>query len=383
MKSILILTTVSGFLEKFERENVRLLKEMGYKIHYAANADTPVYLDTASGFRRQGISFHNISISKSPAAVFKNLRAYRQLKKIIKENDICAIHCHTPVGGLLGRLLGRKFKLKVIYTAHGFHFYKGASKLNNFIYTSAEKWLARFTDAIITINKEDFDAACGFCLKPGGKVYRINGVGLDTKKFTPVSAQERKESRGRLNIKADELFIVSVGELNKNKNHETVVIALGELLKETDLKIKYMICGDGPYRARLEEKIADLNLRDDVFTPGYVNDVRKVLWAADLFIFPSKREGLGMAAVEALASGIPVIAADNRGSREYMADGINGFVCISNTPAEYKELITKFVQLDAGSRERMKAECVRSAAPFGAENTAAVMKDAYGFLLNN
>ena len=376
-EKILILTTVSGFLGKFEKENVRLLRDMGCEVHYAANPDTPVYPDGAAGFEKKGIIFHPTAIAKSPFAIVKNFRAYGQLKKIIKEEHINAIHCHTPVGGLLGRLLGRKYGLKVIYTAHGFHFYKGASALNNFIYGSIEKHLAKYTDALITINEEDYRAACAFKLKEGGRVYKIPGVGLDTEKFSPVSPEERERERAALNIKEDEFFLVSVGELNKNKNHETVVKAVSPMIKKDGLKIKYMVCGDGPYRARIEETITGMNLREDIFLPGYYCKVRKILCAADAFVFPSVREGLGMAALEALSVGIPVIAADNRGSREYMEDGVNGFVCYKNNAEEYSENIKKVMTLSKDRLAVMKNECIKTAGKFSKEKTAAVMEEIY------
>ena len=378
---ILILTTVSGFLGKFEKENVKLLQGMGWEVHYAANPDNPVYLDGTSGFKKEGIIFHPTAIAKSPFALIKNFRAYRQLKKIIKKENISAIHCHTPVGGLLGRLVGKKFSLKVIYTAHGFHFYKGASALNNLIYGRTEKWLAKYTDALVVINEEDYEAARSFKLKDGGRVYKIPGVGLDTEKFSPPAPEERIKERAALDVKEDEFLLVSVGELNKNKNHETAVAAAGALIKKEDLKIKYIICGEGPRRARLEEKIIDMNLAQEILLPGYNNSVRKILCAADAFVFPSVREGLGMAALEALAAGIPVIAADNRGSREYMEDAVNGFICYKNNPKEYSENIKKLMKLSARELSEMKADCRKTASGFSKEKTKEVMKKVYEDIL--
>ena len=376
-EKILILTTVSGFLGKFESENVKLLQDMGFEVHYAANPDNPVYLDGASGFEKKGIIFHPIAIAKSPFALIKNLKAYGQLKKIIKKENISAVHCHTPVGGLLGRLAGKKFSLKVIYTAHGFHFYKGAPALNNLIYGKTEKWLAKYTDAVVVINEEDYKAACSFKLKEGGRAYKIPGAGLDTEKFSPPAPEERIKERAVLGVKEDEFLLVSVGELNKNKNHETAAAAAGSLIKKEDLKIKYIICGEGPRRARLEEKITDMNLAQDILLPGYNNNIRKILCAADAFVFPSVREGLGMAALEALAAGIPVIAADNRGSREYMKDSVNGFICYKNSPEEYSENIKKLTALSERELSEMKAACRKTALEFSKEKTREVMKRVY------
>lgn len=185
-KHALILTTTSDFLWKFERENVKILQQMGYVVHYATNLKEPSYFSEKERLDQLGIQVHPIDIARSPFLFRQNERALRQVLDLIRKYDICLLHCHTPVGGLLGRLAGRRLgpgKLFVIYTAHGFHFYQGAPLSHWLAYYRVERFLAHYTDTLILINEEDAAAARRFRLRKGGKRYLLPGTGLDTQLF--------------------------------------------------------------------------------------------------------------------------------------------------------------------------------------------------------
>lgn len=382
MKKALIITTVSGFLFKFERQNVKALQELGYEVHYAANASQQVYEFDSDEFERQGIFFHPVAIHKSPFSVAANTRALRQLEAIIREEQISLVHCHTPVGGLLGRLAAHRIKdrnIKVIYTAHGFHFYKGCSAKDYLIYHTVEKFLARYTDAIVLINREDYDSACRFRLKKGGKVYQIPGVGLDRAFFAPMTQEERSRTRDSLGLSRDTTFFLSVGELNANKNH-TVILDMLCLMRERgdDLsRFRFWICGNGPDHEKLRQEISRRNLEQMVSLKGYVAAPADLYNAADLFFFPSVREGLGMAALEALSCGCPVIAADNRGSREYMQPGKNGYVCRPSMPQDYLAAYDAWRSLSGTDKQKMRAFCTESTERFDRQYTAQIMQNVY------
>lgn len=235
MKNILILTTVSGFLGKFEKGNIKILQDMGYTVHYAANMKEQHYPFDEEELRGMGIHIHHIDIARSPYMFKYNLKAVFQLRNIIIQNGICAIHCHTPVGGMFGRVMGRWFKkrnLHIVYTAHGFHFYKGAPLINNTVYYIVERMLAKYTDILVVINKEDYTNARKFRLKDGGRVYRIPGVGLDLQKFAPLEGSQRAERRKSLRLTEEDYFIISVGELNENKNQQIILKALDKMRKD-------------------------------------------------------------------------------------------------------------------------------------------------------
>ncbi|MBC8544966.1 glycosyltransferase [Bianquea renquensis] len=381
-KHILILTTTNEFLGKFERENVKILQSMGFAVHYASNMREPHYISDEARIQQMGVQTHHIDIARSPFMVQDNLKALRQLVWLIRTCHIQVIHCHTPVGGLLGRLAGllfRSWKLMVMYTAHGFHFYKGAPLLNTLVYYRVEKWMARFTDVLIVINEEDYINARRFRLKKGGHVYKIPGTGLDRDVFKPVTKEKRNLCRERLGIREDEFFLVSIGELNENKNHRVVLEALTKLKQrnQNHFNIRYGICGDGFFRQRLERWIQEMGLGDCVTLYGYCLKVPEILGAADATLFPSKREGLGMAGLESLAMGIPVIAADNRGTREYMEHGKNGYVFPCDDVEGFVEGIERIQNLSAEKKMKMKFHCQNSVKAFDKVYANAVMRRIY------
>lgn len=267
--------------------------------------------------------------------------------------------------------------VKVIYTAHGFHFYKGAPFPDRCIYYLAERWLAGFTDTLIVINEEDYKNAQKFHLKDQGSVYQIPGVGLDMEMFRPFTEEEREAGRRRLGV--EKFFLISVGELNQNKNQRIVLLTLAKMrLEGIDIShIRYGICGDGFYRQQMEGWIQELHLEDTVTMYGYQDPVQEILGCADAMIFPSRREGLGMAALEALAMGIPVIASDNRGTREYMEHGKNGYVCAWDDVDGYIKGIQKMMALSREEKETMRQYCRQSVKRFEKSHTNRIMREIY------
>ncbi|MCU6760809.1 GDP-mannose-dependent alpha-(1-6)-phosphatidylinositol monomannoside mannosyltransferase [uncultured Roseburia sp.] len=373
-EKVLIITTISGFLHQFEMNNVKLLQKAGYEVHYASNFQVPVYTYDETEYESMGIVTHHVPIEKSPRSLKENKEAFRQLVHILEEEQISLIHCHTPMGGVLGRLSGQRaaHNVKVIYTAHGFHFYKGASWKNWLLYYQAERWLARKTDMIITINQEDFNYASEFRLKTNGCVYKIPGVGLDLKRFFPIS-EKRSVQREKLKIAENCFCIITAASLDVEKNHETVLRAISLI---PDKRICYLICGDGPQREYLEKLVRKLHLETQVYFMGFQEHMEELLHASDCFVFPSLREGLGMAALEAMACGLPVIAAGNRGTREYMKNGENGFLCEGEDAGQFARAI-ETLKADRMLCQRMGAVGRQTAEQFGTAKTEVIMSQVY------
>ena len=210
-KHVLIVATTQDFLLKFERDNVRLLQEMGYTVHYAANLKEPAYVSDGARIRALGVEVHHIRAARSPYLLRENRAALSQLLELVGRYPIRAIHCHTPVGGLVGRLAGRLAPTRpvVVYTAHGFHFYRGAPLYNQLAFYPVEWNLARYTDILVTINSEDYRAARRLPLRRGGKVFQLPGVGLDRREFSPLPPAERAILRQRLGVAPEEFFLLS------------------------------------------------------------------------------------------------------------------------------------------------------------------------------
>lgn len=406
MKRVLFVTTISGFLPQFEKNDVKLLKQMGCQIHYASNFTNPIYAFDKTELEKNGVALHQIDIEKSPAKINKNIKAIKQLIKIIDENDIDIVHCHNPMGGVAARIAARagKRKPKVIYTAHGFHFYKGAPIMNWLLFYTAERFLARYTDIIVTINREDYIRAKKFRLKKNGEVYLIHSVGVDKEKFAP-RPELRETKRAELGIPADAFHIVTAAELNENKNQKVVIEAVAALTNKakTDANayntnyagnaayvsntncidktnkthnIYYTICGKGPNEDKLRELIKAYGLENNVSLLGYRTDMDEILQTADVFAFPSIREGLGVAAIEALMCNVPLIAADNRGTREYASDGNNGIVCRYDAVDEFEEAI-ELLYGNTAYRKRMADRCRESVKKFTIEEVEKTMTKVY------
>ena len=380
MDKVLFLTTIGGFLQQFEMNDVGILQEMGFEIHYASNLRNPVYNMNIPAMEERGIRVHHIDIQKMPTHIFKNVRALIQLLKLVKREQIRVIHCHNPMGGVLGRLISviKGRKIYTIYTAHGFHFYEGAPKKNWIAFYPVEKCLAKFTDCLITINKEDYEKALRFSLRKGGQVFRIPGVGIHTERF---AAQEgmREQIRRKFKIPDDVFYLLSVGELNHNKNHIVILRAMAQI---PDKKIWLGICGKGHMEETLKAEADRLGLKDRFTLFGFRNDIPQMLSMADCFVFPSLREGLGIAAIEAMAAGVPLITSDCRGTREYARDQINGLVCVDNQPEAYAKAIIQMKE-DTEKRHRMSEACVNMSSYFDISATDSIMRQVYDTIPKN
>ena len=320
MKKALIVTTVSGFVPQFEMQNVHILQDMGFEVHYAANYDMPSYGDDNSRLDGTGIVRHQVDFARSPYSR-TNIKAYKQLLDLMRYTKFELVHCHTPMGGVLARLAAHKTGTgPVIYTVHGFHFYKGAPLINWLVYYPVERWLARYTDMLITINEEDYRRAKRFKAK---RVRRIHGVGIDTVVKNVMGEAEKGQYRKKLGLVDDRIVLVSAGELNDNKNQ---IMALKALAKIRKMDYYYLICGKGPSRKKLERYAVDSGLREKVRFLGYRKDLSHILQIADIFVMPSKREGLPTVVMEAMVHGLPVVATDIRGNNELVVDNVNGYL---------------------------------------------------------
>lgn len=312
MKKILIVAHYSRFLVQFELNDVHLLQNMGYEVHYATNYENEdMYAEAPKTIQENGVILHQIDFVRSPYALLDNIKAYRQLKSLMEKEQFSGVHCHTPMAGALARLAANATHTRpVLYTAHGFHFYKGCPLKNRLIYETAEKFLARYTDAQITINQEDFTAAQSFPLR--GKAYKVPGIGINIRTTTEEERTSYKENaRKKLKLPPQAYVFISVGEINDNKNHATAIRAFA---KANFSDAYYLICGEGKKSSHLKELCESLGIEERVLFLGFRTDVKELLYAADAFVFPSYREGLSVALMEAMSANLPCIASYIRGN---------------------------------------------------------------------
>ena len=330
-------TVVKTHIMQFHIPYLNMLQEMGWRTEVAARND---YENPEDCRIPSCDAYYDIPFARMPWKK-ENFRACRELKDLIRENEYDVIHCHTPVGAMITRLAARSARkkgTKVVYTAHGFHFYQGAPLINWLLYYPAEWLLAPLTDVLITINREDY-AFAGKHLHTK-KILYIPGVGVNREKFYPDS-RRRAEKRRELGLADDCFAILTVAEMTKNKNHETVLKALALLKDRKEYeKIRYLICGRGEQRENLEALCIRLGISDHVDFLGYRADAADLYRAADLFAFMSHREGLSLALMESMASGLPAVCTRIRGNTDLVEDGISG-VFSENSPEDLAQTILR------------------------------------------
>lgn len=321
-------------------------KELGYKLYCGLNRK---YADkvVCTNF---DVTFYDQHVFRSIFALRDNYKAYRNCCNFLKAHpDIEVIHCNTPIGGVIGRLCGWKFRKKVVYTAHGFHFYKGAPLKNWLLFYPAEKMLARMTDVIITINQEDYELASRrFKLRKGGKVCYVPGVGIDLGQYENETAN-REEKRRELGLTDGDIALFSMGDLVSRKNYP---LAIKAIAAADNNRLHYFICGDGTERENLKRLAAELNITGQIHFLGYRNDVKELLNAADIFLFTTFQEGLPRSLMEAMASGLPCVVSNVRGNTDLITDGQNGFLCSLDNHAAFTERIMLLAE-DISLRECM------------------------------
>lgn len=316
MKRMLMLATTAAMIEQFNKNNILILEEMGYEVHVAGNwlEGNPISDERLEVFKtwitEHGGKYFHIPSVRRPTAMKANITAYKKVVELIKKYHYEFIHCHTPIGSVIGRIAAHTTHTKIIYTAHGFHFFKGAPLINWLLYYPIERCLSRWTDILITINQEDYQRAKkSFHAK---RTEYIPGVGIDTKKFS-CGLIDREEKRKSLGLKDTDIMLLSVGELIPRKNHGIVIEAVAQLKDE---RYKYFICGKGDLKEKYQSMIQELGLEKQVFLLGYRNDISELCQASDLYIFPSYQEGLPVALMEAIACRVPVVCADVRGNTD-------------------------------------------------------------------
>ncbi|EJX07997.1 glycosyltransferase [gut metagenome] len=322
-----------------------------------------------------GVDCIQIDFARNVLKVGQNLKAYRQTRKLVKLNHYNLIHSHSPIGGLLSRLAARDLRkqgTKVIYTAHGFHFFNGAPLLNWLIFYPIEKISSRWTDVLVTITHEDYQLATQKMYAK--KVVYVPGVGIDTQSFLSDSktASLREEKRKELGFTDQDILMLSVGELNKNKNHEVILRAMAQLGNK---RLKYAVAGRGILKDHLEQLASELGIAEQLCLLGFRSDVRDLFKAADLFAHPSFREGLSVAVMEAMASGLPIICTEIRGNVDLIDNGKGGFwfhpADVNSAAQALKNVVSASDRQSLGDYNRKKAE------GFDIKVVLDTMKDLY------
>ena len=348
MKKVLFVATVVRLhLNLFHLPYLRWFHEQGWQVDVAANNDFDIPSDCVIPCCDH---HYVIPFERSP---FKknNLEAYRQLKALLDREHYDIIHCHTPMGSVITRLAAgsaRNKGTKVLYTAHGFHFYDGAPLVNWLLYYPVERLLSRRTDLLLTMNGEDHRRAQTFHAK---RTEMINGVGIDLSRFTVASADQKEQIRRELGLQEGETFAFTVGNVIPRKNQAVLIRAVKELC---DPGFHLFIAGDGPLDEALKDLSRELGVEKQIHLLGFRRDVYRLSSAADLFLFSSRQEGLSVSVMEAMACGLPIVASSIRGNTDLIDPGLGGFLVEPDDAAGFADGIRRILA-DPDSRKRMKA----------------------------
>lgn len=380
-KKVLMLASVASMIDQFNMSNIDILLKIGYDVDVACNfgygstcSDEKI-VELKAKLKEKGIRCFQIDFTRSVMNLFQDGKAYKQVRKLVENNKYDLIHCHSPIGGVIGRIVAHETNTKVIYTAHGFHFYEGGPKKNWFIYYPIEKALSKWTDVLITINKEDYNRAKKkFFAK---ETRYIPGVGVDVEKFEmglKNKQQNKKMKRAELGVSDNDFVLLSIGELQDRKNQRVVIEALHML---NNPNIYYWAVGKGELFPEYLEMIKKYGLEKNVFLLGFRTDIMELCNAADCFVHPSVREGLGIAPLEAMAGGLPLISSYVNGIKDYTENEVSGCCIIDPlSVTEMKKAIEKMYQ-DVEFRNRCGINNLETVKKFDIKNTNNIMQDIY------
>lgn len=368
-KRVLMVSTVAATIGSFNMQNIYILMKLGYKVDVATDfTDVSVWTkkrleEFNNELRELNIDSIQISFSRNPMRVDNHFNSYKEALTILKKNKYSFIHTHTPIASAVMRLAAHKTGTKVIYTAHGFHFYKGAPLRNWMIYYPIEKMLSKYTDILITINREDYELAKEKFY--ANRIEYIPGVGVDLDKYAP-SYSSRTRIRKELKIDDSQIMLLSVGELNKNKNHEIVIRAI------KNLNFVYVIVGKGALKDQLMATAKSSNV--DLRLMGFRTDVEDFYCAADIYILPSLREGLNVSLMEAMANGLPCLVSRIRGNTDLIDENSGGLLF---NPLSIDEIKDKVIKLSDINLKQMGSYNIKKMKLFGKQHVMNEMKKLY------
>lgn len=374
MKKMLYILNIAKKVNNFSYTSMVAAKEMGIEFHIAGNWSYESDEERISDEEKYGIKIHQIDFIRAPYHP-GNRKAYKQLKELVKKENYDVIHCNTPIGGILGRIVGKKCNVpKIIYQAHGFHFFKGAPIFNWLIYYPIEKFLARYTDVLVTINHEDYELAKNkMKLRKGGNVYYVPGVGVDINAFDVDESFDRIKKREELGIDNESIMILSVGEINKNKNHETIIRAISVM--DCD-NVHYFIAGTGEKTEYLKDVCRQNGISDRVHFLGFRKDISELCAVADIYCFPSLREGLSIALMESMSAGLPCVVSKIRGNTDLIEHGRGGYLCDPTNFEGFAEKISNLCN-DIEKRSLFGSYNKTAIIPFGTDSVVDNMKKIY------
>ena len=380
MNRVLMLASVASMIDQFNMSNITLLQSMGYNVDVACNFEVG---NTCTDERVQrlkqklqgmGVRYFQVDFARDVTQMVQNMKALKQVMQLMRTTHYTFCHCHSPIGGVVARIAGHATKTKIIYTAHGFHFFKGAPIKNWLIFYPIEKLLSWWTDVLITINQEDHCLAENkFHMK---RLEYVPGVGIETER-KELTIEQKREKRNELGIPRDAFLIINVAEFTANKNQKTVIKAMEQW---GNSNAYFVMCGIGEQKAQLEQYVREHRLEENIRFVGFRNDIHEIYQAADCFVLSSFREGMSVALMEAMAEGLPIVCGRIRGNVDLITDGEGGILLEPGDMNAYQEAFAEMYQMKHQEPEtllRMGKKNQENAKNFGRDVVEALMRKIY------
>ena len=365
----ILVTSTDSMMIQFLIPHVKKLIENGHQVDIACSV-VKGRMEEIKATLPESVNIFTVNLARSPIKP-SNLKGLKQLKKIIANGNYNFVWTNEPVMGVMTRLAAKTYRkkgLKVMYMAHGFHFFKGAPKKNWIIFYTIEKFMARYTDILVTINQMDYELA-NEKFKKIKNIYKVHGTGVN---FDRLDIEvDRKAVREELGLTDNDFLIMSVGELNENKNQKVIVEALNELKNPN---VKYFLAGIGDEKGNLEAKVQKYGLESQVKFLGYTKEVGKYLHVADAFAFPSYREGLGLASIEAMHVGLPILTSNRHGINDYSVFGETGFKYHPDDAKGFAEGIKTLIE-DITLREQIAKNNKEKSLLYKTENSVKELEE--------
>lgn len=352
------------------RPCVESAHDMGYEVWVGVNREKPEELKADVDYQ---VHFYDSHTYRSLFAIKDNWIAFRNTMTVLKKGNFEVIHCNTPIGGMIGRVCGKLAKIPhIIYTAHGFHFYKGAPLFNRTILKWAEMMMAHWTDVIITMNQEDYEAAKKFKLRNNGKVYYVPGVGIDTDVYKNIVI-DRGKIRSSVGVQDKDIVCISMGDLISRKNYGVAIKAIAECKNP---HLHYLICGKGPELESLKKLAKEQGVEEQIHFLGFRTDIKELLKVADIFLFTTRQEGMPRSMMEAMASGLPCIASRIRGNVDLLENEKGGYLVPVNDVGIIAEKIQELMS-DEGLRKKMSERNLVRILDFDSKKVKEIISEIY------
>lgn len=379
MKKVLIVSSVASMIDQFNRDNIRILKELGYEVHVATNFEDPGTITRERVevlkmyLKEKKVKYYQINFNRNPFKLSSLKNSIDELTKV-SLNNYDFVHLHSPIGGIVGRIVFKKTNTKIIYTAHGFHFFKGAPIKNWLIYYPIEKYFSKFTDVLLTINSEDYELSKKKLKSK--KVIYVDGVGVNNKNFKVKNNEEIDYIRKQNGFISEDFLLIYVGELSKRKNQANLIKSLSIIENK---RIKLLLVGKGSLEIELKKLCKTLNVEERVFFLGYRTDIYDLMGMSDVVVSSSKQEGLPVNLIEGLCVGKPLLVSDCRGNRDLVDDTNNGYIIRQN---DINTFSNKIIELFENKKlyESMSINSLKKSKKFSLDKISNKMLEIYSDL---